>query len=174
MFALNPVLDATCTIPAGTTLVGSPGGTIRWQPTDATTDQGLLALRDADMTNITGAAGTLDGQPLDVQSGFATPGAYTIPLAPGSFIKAVDPATAGLTQTRVASGGWIVQIRPLPPGLHTIVLSDLIGGAPYIATFHITVEAGNKCESAGHTREHDDASSGHWRDSGRRGRDESN
>jgi hypothetical protein len=138
-----PVTDATCTIPTGTRLVASPGGTVWWFPTDATTDAGLLAVRDASLTDITNVTATLDGRALEVQSGFAKTDVYTIPLAPDSFIKTYDPNTAGLTQTRVASGGWILRIQPLPPGSHTLVLSDDIDGVSYTATFHLTVSAGS-------------------------------
>ena len=142
--AINPVFDATCTIPTGTQLVGSPGGSIAWFPSDSTTDQGLLAARDAFISHISNAAATLDGRSLEVQSGFATTGVYTIPLAPESFIKTVDPNTANLTETRVASAAWILRLQPLPPGSHTLVLSDSIDGVPFTATFHITVQPGKK------------------------------
>jgi hypothetical protein len=140
--AINPVTEVTCTIPTGTRLVGSPGGSISWSPTDATTDTGLLAARDEFISHITDTAATLDGHPLEVQSGYAASDVYTIPLAPDSFVKTVDPNTAGLTETRVASAAWIIRIHPLPPGSHTLVLSDKIDGVSYTATFHLTVQPG--------------------------------
>lgn len=141
--AINPVLEATCTIPRGTPLVASPGGAISWYPTDATTRRGLLAARDEFISHVSDAVASLDGKALDVQRGFATSGVYTIPLAPDSFVKTVDPNTAELTRTRVASAGWILRIPPLRHGSHTLVLSDKIDGVSYTATFHITVTRGS-------------------------------
>jgi hypothetical protein len=144
--AAVPVLEADCQIPTGTPLVASPGGIFDWDSTNSMTDAELLALRDLDFqTNIDpNPSATLDGQPLDVQSGFAKTGVYTISVAPGSLIPTVDPTfPAGQTQVRIASAVWIVRIQPLPPGSHTLVLADTIGGTPFTATFHITVRPGS-------------------------------
>jgi len=142
--AAVPVFDANCVVPSGTPMAATPGGTIEWEPTNGITDQALLAQLALDAAAITNPAVTLDGHVLNLAGTFATTGVYTIPVAPTSLIKTVDPTfPPELTQARVASAAWTVLIAPLPPGQHELVLSDEILGDPFTATFHITVEAGH-------------------------------
>jgi hypothetical protein len=141
--AAAPVVEANCVIPTGTPMVASPGGTIEVAPVDGTTDQALLTKLNTDSAALSNPSATLDGRPLDVTSGFANAGAYTIPVEAGSFIPTVVP-TFTLTQTRVASAAWIIRIHPFPPGQHELVLADDIAGQPFTATFHITVQPAGK------------------------------
>jgi hypothetical protein len=120
VFFLNaagePNVEADCEVPAGTWLVGSPGGSLGL-PDDATpTDAEILAARDADFVGVTDASATLDGKALDVESGFAKTGVYTVPVEAGSFIKELYPAFEHLDEARVASAAWMVRIPPLTPG----------------------------------------------------------
>jgi hypothetical protein len=143
--AAAPVVEANCVIPTGTPMVASPGGTIEWAPLNGATDQALLTALNADFAGISNPSATLDGNPLDVTSGFANAGAYTIPVEAGSLIPTVDPTfPPTLNQTRVASAAWIIRIHPLPPGQHELVLADDIAGQPFTATFHITVQPAGK------------------------------
>jgi hypothetical protein len=138
--ATIPDFEATCTVKPGTKILASPGGTIEWEPTNGTTDAQLLAQLALDSAAIQNGAGTLDGSALDVQSGFAAAGTFTIPVADTSFIKAVDPTfPSDLTEARVASDAWMVRLTPLTPGSHTLILSDTINGDPFVATFNINV-----------------------------------
>ena len=107
---------------------------------DAPTDAEILAGRDDEFVGVTDPSGTLDGKPLDVESGFARTGVYTFAVEEGSFAKAVDPSFAESDEARAASAGWIVRIPPLSPGNHELVLSDKLDGEPFTATFHITIE----------------------------------
>ncbi|MDQ1491548.1 MAG: hypothetical protein QOJ23_4062, partial [Actinomycetota bacterium] len=90
--AAAPVVEFDCEIPAGMPIVGTPGGTLGWMPTDATTNAGLLAGLERSMKNLANPSARLDGRPLDVDSRLTETGPYIIPVEPGSFIKTVDPA----------------------------------------------------------------------------------
>jgi hypothetical protein len=96
------------------------------------------------MEDVANPTASLDGRPLDVKSGFAKTGVYTIPVQAGSYIKSDPTFPPALTRTRVASAGWIVRIHPLRPGTHDLALADeLFDGTnwtPFTATFHITVQ----------------------------------
>jgi hypothetical protein len=138
--ATIPDFEADCTVKAGTQILASPGGTVEWAPTNGTTDEQLLAQLAIDETAIANPAATVDGRAINVTDGFTRGGAYTISVGADSFIKSVDPTfPSDLTETRAASSAWIARLTPLTPGTHTLVLSDTIGGDPFVATFHITV-----------------------------------
>jgi hypothetical protein len=60
-------------------------------------------------------------------------------LEPGNLIQAEDDGVLG-DETQVASGGWFLRLKPLTPGPHELVFSDVIDGVGvFEIRFHITV-----------------------------------
>lgn len=135
----QPFLDVTCHLRPGTRLVGSPAGAVAWAPTDGQTRQELFAARDSFFSGTSDPRATLDGHSLgSLDDALRLTDVYTIELENGNFIQSVDPGVPG-DQTRVASGGWFVRIRPLPRGHHVLVLSARIDGDRVGIRFHIKV-----------------------------------
>jgi hypothetical protein len=139
--AFEPGTEVNCVIPTGTPLLATPGGVAAWVSGDVDTRAELLADRDAGLVGISDPRVTLDGRSLRVADSLRLSDVYTIRLEPGNLIQTVDPTVSGDT-VRVASGPWLVRITPLPPGQHTLVLSDVIDGTVFDITFHITVRNG--------------------------------
>jgi hypothetical protein len=111
-----------------------------WAPTYGQTRQELLAARDADWesVNFFDPRVILDGRSLGgVDDSLRFSDVYRVPLEEGNFLQSVDPGVPG-DQTRVASVGWFVRLRPLSPGRHTLVLAARNGGDGGII-FHIKV-----------------------------------
>jgi hypothetical protein len=85
---------------------------------------------------------TLDGRSLAraVEASLRYTDVYTIPLEPGNFLASVDPSLVGADETRLASAGWLLRLRPLPPGRHLLVFSNEIADVGKLEIkFHITV-----------------------------------
>jgi hypothetical protein len=127
-----------CEVPRGTRLLVSPGGTIRWAPTDGETAAELRASVAADLATISDVQATLDGVSLDLSDAFIETRVFTMPLEPGNFIQTVDPNVVG-DEVRVAMAGWFLRIGRLTVGEHVLVLSDVIAGQTFEVTFHLTV-----------------------------------
>jgi hypothetical protein len=131
----------TCTLPANTPVLASPGGCVDWFPVGSMTDAAVLEARDKDCANIKKPSAVLDGKKIDVAKTYVKSATYTVPVMQGSLIRTVDdtfPADAALA--RVASAGWTVSLDSLEKGKHTLALSDLVDGKVMSITFALTVE----------------------------------
>jgi hypothetical protein len=131
----------TCTIPANTPVLASPGGCVDWFPVGSKTDADVLEARDKDCSKVKKPSVVLDGKKIAVAQTYVKSGAYTVPVMQGSLIRTVDgtfPADA--VEARVASAGWTVSFNSLKKGKHTLALSDLVDKKVMSITFSLTVE----------------------------------
>jgi hypothetical protein len=135
--AIEPGFEVDCAIPSGTPLLASPGGSFEWV---GNTAADLIASVDNSIANtpVTDPRIVLDGRELAIDDTRVKTGAFTINLEEGNFLSAIDPDVVGNTW-QIALGGWFVRMTPLSPGHHEMVMSDVIAGDLFDATFHITV-----------------------------------
>jgi hypothetical protein len=131
----------TCTIPANTPVLASPGGCVDWFPVGSKTDADVLEARDKDCTNVKKPSVVLDGKRIAVVQTYVKSGTYTVPVMQGSLIRTVDDTfPADAAEARVASAGWTVAFNPLKKGKHTLALSDLVDKKVMSITFTLIVE----------------------------------
>jgi hypothetical protein len=138
----GPGATVECDIPAGVPLVGSPGGAVAWLSEGVEIRQDLLAERDEVLAEIANPSVSLDGVSLgDLGPAFSTQ-TYMIRVMEGSLIEFLEPDNPFIrgNHIRVASGGWVVLIPGVEPGVHELVLSDELAGEPLDITFHLTAE----------------------------------
>ena len=134
-------LERTCTIPANTPVLASPGGCVDWFPVGSMTDAEVLEARDKDCSSVKKPSAVLDGKKIAVAQTYAESGAYTVPVMQGSLIRTVDDTfPADAAEARVASAGWTVSFSSLKKGKHTLALSDRVDGKVMSITFALTVK----------------------------------
>lgn len=145
VYFLTGAMDAGqqrhCRIPTGTPLLAAPGGTVAWWGVDGTSAAQLLAARDALIAPFSDVRVVLDGREIPVDGTYAESGVYPIDMEPGNFMETLGIPVVE-DPLRVASAGWFVRIRPLPPGERVLVLSSDFAGSPADITFHLEVVPG--------------------------------
>lgn len=135
-----------CRIPTGTPLLAAPGGTVAWWGVDGTSATELLAARDALIAPFSNVRVLLDGREIPVEGTYAQSGVYPIDMQPGNFMETLGIPVVE-DPLRVASAGWFVRLRPLPPGEHVLVLSSDFAGSPSDITFHLDVVPGSSARA---------------------------
>ncbi len=132
-----------CHLKPGTRLLGTAGTSFTYRGSADETDDELLAELDAFFDpSAEHPRAILDGRSLgsSVATSLRYTDVYAIPLEPGNALAEVDPALVGADETRIASVGWYLRLKPLPPGRHVLVLSDTIDGVGKLEVkYRITV-----------------------------------
>jgi hypothetical protein len=137
-----------CHLPPGTRLLANVAASFTvpsFPPAHVETDQELLdQIRSFSVTDHPRA--TLDGRSLEgsltEDSRRFTP-VYTIPLEPGNLWSTFDPAFNTIDETRQASAGWWLRLKPLRPGHHELFLAnDVTDFGTLGIEFEITVGHG--------------------------------
>ncbi len=134
--------EVSCHLRRGTRLLGSVGAAVAL-PSPGESDGELLSrLRARSDPASADPKAILDGHSLtgSVARSFRRSEVYSIDLEPGNIAELLEPSLVGQSSTRVASYGWWLRIRPLPPGHHELTFSTNppISGFQEIR-FHITV-----------------------------------
>ena len=126
---------ATCTVPKGKAIFVTPGGGFCSVKTDHVT--GYRALRRCAIGFAAGATKvrlTVDGRRVrDIDNYYQVSRLIHLRLPKDNLFG----VSAGADPAVVA--GWFFLLRPLRPGDHTIVASDVIPPGPASVTFHIHV-----------------------------------
>ncbi len=135
-----------CRLRPGTRLLGVVSTSFTWPTSPDETDEELLAdLQSFFDPALEDPRATLDGRSLanSVAASLRYSDVYTIPLEPGNAIAGYDPSLATATETRLASVGWWLRIKPLTPGRHLLVFSnEIVDVGKLEIKFHITVSGG--------------------------------
>jgi hypothetical protein len=130
-------VETFCTVPTGTMIFASVGGTAWWND-QGQTDEELLEGVVSSLPDFQNLRLVVDGIEVgNIQDYLFISAVFTLELPENNIF-----GSPGGT-FRAVAGGWHAMLAPLPPGEHTIVLHDeLVTGGAAEVIVHLTVVPG--------------------------------
>jgi len=127
----------SCTVPAGKSLLFTPGGNISFDMPGVETEAQLRAGLEMGLADLTNVAAEVDGVPIHQLESYLVPSSpfFTLPLPPDNVFEIPPGPYDGF------AGGFFLLLAPLPVGPHVIHMHDEFANGTVVSdvTYNLTI-----------------------------------